>query len=1448
VVTVLAVVAAVLPVGCPRPVWAAETPSGESAPRDPLLDRANVLQVWQYGGAFLRAAAAQALLGGDAEIATFATTGWQEPQRLDDRIAIARLTVQGGDNTRAASKGALDSSDANAVRTFLDSGWQEPYTADVRQRIKQLLAAGGPQVQQAAQAALDTEDVEQYEEFLESGWREPWTADQRQRVKQVLAAGGPYVQQAAQAALDTENAEAYAEFLGSGWALATARDQENATLADLMGSAKAASQEAVRQTEEAKQAGVRAAAATEAARVASVRAAELAESAKDNAQLAAAAARAAADAANQAAAAANEAANAAKAANAAARAASAAAARAAAAATRAANAATDAYNAASAAETGAGTAKDARDRAVAARNAAQDAKATAAVAAEVVKTAYAAAGEADTAANGAAAEAIKAADAADRAAGAAGEASAEARAARAAAARARANADRAKRAAASAAKFARAAAAAAQTAANAANQAAKDAEESANAAEAAAKAADEARMEAQEATNHANAATVAANNAVAAAKSAHEVYDAARQADNDRVAQAAERAEQAAASANDLFASVSTRAAADAEQATLRDAETNRLIAEATNPATARVTVIVNARKVALALADGEGSWTKQAALAGLGGSDDMAIDFVRNQLPWAAGMDNRVKLGALADPDLGTTTNGYKTAAQTALAGTDAQVAAFLRSGDYSDRAVDLRLAVKQVLAAALKDGNQRLATDSQAALDEDDVAAMQAFLTAGQDEARAIDERVKVKNILANAPDHTMTQALAQAALDGPRGLLHQFLTVGVHQAEQADAQSAAHVAAMASMLSQIDQATAVATQWADEAQNVAAKARDDSDAATRYAAEAARSAEQAATAAAQAKESAAAAQASAERAAASAAKAAESARQAEASAHTAARSAAWADQSARQAAASASAARADATRAYNAAVAAREDANTAIQAANDARSAAISKAQAEEKAARDKMREDCRVFLKEDVPNGKDSYNKCLDMAAMSSEQLQAIADKNAGTCKTLFPNEHSKEYGNCLKDATDPAFDTNQNLIAKQLRDQNKFGFWDWVAIGAVAVIVIVAGCALVVTCGAVLSAAAIATMTSLAASFPTIAAIAGVTLTVLTIVNELTAPFFAPGLVTVGAATGANELLLSGMSAAKIGEESTVEVAAITNGVRNAENASNITDRLITGFEKCLTNSFTPDTPVLLADGTTKAIAQIRVFDKVLATDPITGITAVEPVTMVHRNTDTDLADVGVSSPGQATATLHTTAHHPFWDATTRQWTDAGRLQNEHNLRTPTGDTAQVAAVGTFTGRQDMHNLTVANLHTYYVVAGHMPVLVHNTNPSCGLFPNTMPELLNRELALAERLGVTPSGPGSVGFDEAIGSGTIKWAVRQDGSLVVMPKFVSGREISHSVLTQGAPVRAAGEADIAGSSEAGYFGLDINIHSGHFLPSEESRQIGIDAFAAAWVHF
>ncbi|WP_225854955.1 polymorphic toxin-type HINT domain-containing protein [Micromonospora noduli] len=167
----------------------------------------------------------------------------------------------------------------------------------------------------------------------------------------------------------------------------------------------------------------------------------------------------------------------------------------------------------------------------------------------------------------------------------------------------------------------------------------------------------------------------------------------------------------------------------------------------------------------------------------------------------------------------------------------------------------------------------------------------------------------------------------------------------------------------------------------------------------------------------------------------------------------------------------------------------------------------------------------------------------------------------------------------------------------------------------------------------------------------------------------------------------------------------------------------------------TGFKGkggCLHHSFAPATPVLLADGTSRAIGSVAVGDLVLATDPETGETTEKPVTDLHENQDTDLTDLTVLDENGETVTLHTTQHHPFWSETRREWTDAKDLQPTERLHSATGEVMTVAAVRSFTGDQTMRDLTVADVHTYYVIAGDTPVLVHNTNTPFGCGPGGEP--------------------------------------------------------------------------------------------------------------------
>ncbi|MGQ4517343.1 polymorphic toxin-type HINT domain-containing protein [Streptomyces sp. DW26H14] len=150
-------------------------------------------------------------------------------------------------------------------------------------------------------------------------------------------------------------------------------------------------------------------------------------------------------------------------------------------------------------------------------------------------------------------------------------------------------------------------------------------------------------------------------------------------------------------------------------------------------------------------------------------------------------------------------------------------------------------------------------------------------------------------------------------------------------------------------------------------------------------------------------------------------------------------------------------------------------------------------------------------------------------------------------------------------------------------------------------------------------------------------------------------------------------------------------------------------------------EKC---SFAPATAVLMAAGKTKAISKIKPGDKVEAADPATGKHK-GPRTVEARwvNHDHDLLDVTVKQPSGRPATLHTTSNHPFWDATTHTWTPADDLKPGDSLTTDKSAKVTLLAVHATPGTADRYNLTVNQLHTYYVLAGQTPVLVHNTCPN-----------------------------------------------------------------------------------------------------------------------------
>jgi RHS repeat-associated protein len=146
---------------------------------------------------------------------------------------------------------------------------------------------------------------------------------------------------------------------------------------------------------------------------------------------------------------------------------------------------------------------------------------------------------------------------------------------------------------------------------------------------------------------------------------------------------------------------------------------------------------------------------------------------------------------------------------------------------------------------------------------------------------------------------------------------------------------------------------------------------------------------------------------------------------------------------------------------------------------------------------------------------------------------------------------------------------------------------------------------------------------------------------------------------------------------------------------------------------------CGGESFSADTPVQLADGSTKPISDLRPGDDVKSTDTTTGTTKDSKTSAVLVNHDTDLFDLTVHT-AQGDQVVHTTAHHLFFDKTKKKWVEAAKLSKGDELTTDDGSVATVVG-GVTPGRADgdMWDLTVPGDHDFYVIVGATPVLVHN---------------------------------------------------------------------------------------------------------------------------------
>ncbi|MFC8917214.1 polymorphic toxin-type HINT domain-containing protein [Streptomyces sp. NPDC057116] len=1198
------IVSVALPLALLAGVLGSTHASAQDDPADAAFDRSLVVDYWQTGGAGIKRAAEQALLGSDEDIHQFLTKA-PEIEYDDDYIEASRIFSVGGVAVREATKKALKGT-PEELNAFLYSGWKKPLEEDREVEASRVISVGGVGVQEAGKAALKA-GPEAVAKFLETGQYEARKDDNEVAVSRLISVGGPNVKAAGKAAL-RGTPDDIVEFLEVGQFVARNRDQEHATIAQLTAHAQQAGVQAESATKKAEEASARAVAASQAAKEAAATAARETAAAGKDATTAAYKAEQAAASARSAAAAAQTAIGAAGAANRAARTAALAAAQTANAAAAAATAANDAYTAAIAAGNDAGKAEAAKKAAAIARNAAIFTRTSAAAAEQARKASLAAitAADASRSAGVNANAAASSAEEANRHAEAAGVHSA---ATRNAAAEARRHADVANRAADSATALARRSAQQALEARDAANSAADHAEKAAEAAELAAKYAGQSATAAADARKWASAAKAAADTASDAVKTAKKVHQLALDVETQDYHIRKDAAIEQARSERSETERLISASATVARDARALDTTAKALALEAAKPDEDAGAIAVKGRKLAMDALKLRGPWHQQAAAIALGGSDGDVLEYLRNG--WT-----RASLGETRDKVLQLSVNSpypsIRQGAVEALKGTPQQIADYYTNGQYTVGQDDLAIAVSQINSV----GGDNVKEASKKALADGSGKALATFLEVGQYPARITDEEITATRLIKK--DDSELDAAAMAALAGTPQDLHEFVTVGRHTAARKDALTAHHRAQVARMLAegeiiaanaQVNRwraaaAAAEATDAEGEAKNAAAQAKNSEELAKAHAAEAKKSADTAA-----------ASSASANRAAA-----------------TARQAAAAADRDAD--AAEASAARAEFSADY-----ARESARKADDAAARARASAVAagKSKAEAEASASLAWLEVQLKREAEIAEAKRLAEEAQKEKAKQEQQKKKNCRyKQAGGAIYGYTCEPPADisFGDIVTAVGKGAWEFSGAADIKKCIDEPAWG-----------------GCAMA-----------------------------------------------AVGVLPVG------KLKIAKKAADKIEEL-----------IKNTRAGRSGTDCAV----KASKHSFPAGTRVLMGDRTTRPIEQVGTGDYVLATNPESGATGPRRVdATIYTPDDREFTDITLDRSG---ASLTTTGHHPFWAENAKRWKDAADLTPQDVLRTPAGTLARVNSVRHWSGLAPAYNLTVNDLHTYYVLAGETPVLVHNCN-------------------------------------------------------------------------------------------------------------------------------
>ena len=181
-------------------------------------------------------------------------------------------------------------------------------------------------------------------------------------------------------------------------------------------------------------------------------------------------------------------------------------------------------------------------------------------------------------------------------------------------------------------------------------------------------------------------------------------------------------------------------------------------------------------------------------------------------------------------------------------------------------------------------------------------------------------------------------------------------------------------------------------------------------------------------------------------------------------------------------------------------------------------------------------------------------------------------------------------------------------------------------------------------------------------------------------------------------------------------------EAAFNVAAAAKAAKLAKAAKPGKAAVSGDFSKSYTCSFHGSTLVKTADGY-KAIARIRVGDRVFTKDEASGETGYKPVTARYGNPYQETVYIEVSDGLGKIQTLVSNRIHPFYSD--GKWIKAENLKAESRLFAENGAEQTVQSVTVKPEPLQAYNLTVADWHTYFVKGDKAEtegIWVHNECP------------------------------------------------------------------------------------------------------------------------------